>query len=211
MDGERRFPITPYGINNKFVGFTNDPSNPMVQPSALKGYSLSIVDDNGNVISKHNVDTINSESEGTSVWSSYMHGTSESEVSVSISSQSQNIYVVSESDISYININPVYGLSGENNISFFGKGEIDNIVSAVTVNKGQFAVKTNDQTLQNALQKGTKIIVQYDYVDETLNNVEAASGYHSIQRMNGVDMVNNDAYNTIQYNRSIFGRKADGT
>ena len=62
-----------------------------------------------------------------------------------------------------------------------------------------------------ALQKGTKIIVQYDYVDETLNNVEAASGYHSIQRMNGVDMVNNDAYNTRQYNRSIFGRKADGT
>lgn len=211
MDGERRFPITPYGINNKFVGFTNNPSNPMVQPSALKGYSLSIVDDNGNVISKHNVDTINSESEGTSVWSSYMHGTSESEVSVSISSQSQNIYVVFESDISYININPVYGLSGENNISFFGKGEIDNIVSAVTVNKGQFAVKTNDQTLQNALQKGTKIIVQYDYVDETLNNVEAASGYHSIQRMNGVDMVNNDGYNTRQYNRSIFGRKADGT
>ena len=29
--------------------------------------------------------------------------------------------------------------------------------------------------------------------------------------MNGVDVVNNDAYNTRQYNRSIFGRKADGT
>ena len=211
MDGERRYPITPYGITNKFVGFTNDPSNPLVQPSALKGYSLSVLDEKGNTISKFDVDAINADVEGTSVWSSYMHANTENEVPVSVSSLSANIYVVSESDISYININPIYGLSGETNISFFGKGEIDSVVNEITINKGQFAVKTTNKDLQNALQKGTKIIVQYDYVDDTLNNVEAASGYHSIQRMNGVDVVNNDAYNTRQYNRSIFGRKADGT
>ena len=91
------------------------------------------------------------------------------------------------------------------------KGKIENVTNSVTVNKGQFAIKTTNKDLQNALQKGTKVIVQYDYLDETLNNVEAASGYHSVQRMNGVDVVNNDAYNTRQYNRSIFGRKADGT
>lgn len=211
MDGERRYPITPYGITNKFVGFTNDSNNSIVQPSGLKGYSLSILDEQGNVVSKYDVNAINNDAGGTSVWSSYVDKQFEMEKTVSVNSSENNIYVVTESDISYVNINPIYGLGGENDISFFGKGKIENVTNSVTVNKGQFAIKTTNSELQNALQKGTKVIVQYDYLDETLNNVEAASGYHSVQRMNGVDVVNNDAYNTRQYNRSIFGRKADGT
>ena len=56
MDGERRFTVTPYGITTNFVGITNNPDNPFVYPSVLKGYSLSILDENNNVVNKFTVD-----------------------------------------------------------------------------------------------------------------------------------------------------------
>lgn len=213
MDGERRFTVTPYGITTNFVGITNNPDNPFVYPSALKGYSLSILDDNNNVINKFIVDGINVEpgTNGTTVWSAYNQANTGSSVVQEISSSSNNIYYIETADIAYINVNPIYGLSGENQISFFGKGTISSVVNEAKVSGGQFAVETTNEELISSLSTGKKIIVQMDYVDENMNNVEAASGFHSIQRINGKDESSTASYNTRQYNRSIFGRKADGT
>ena len=44
-----------------------------------------------------------------------------------------------------------------------------------------------------------------------MNNVEASFGYHSVQRENNQDVKTTAAYDARRYNRSIFGKKADGT
>lgn len=214
MDGERRFPITPYGITTNFVGFKNDGSaDSFVYASPLAGYTLRILDEAGNVLGKYNVENVNqSPSENqTSVWASYLGLTSGVAVEQTPTSSSNNIYIVENAEIAYTNISPEYGLSGEDKTSFFGKGTISSVSSSATIGSGQFAIETKNAELAAALSEGKRIIVQYDYADEAMNNVEAASGYHSVQRINGKDATTNASYNTRQYNRSIFGRKADGT
>lgn len=214
MDGERRYPITPYGITTNFVGFTNDGSaNSFVHASALAGYTLRILDESGNVLGKYNVENINAapNDNQTSLWASYLGATTGTAVEQKPTSSINNIYIVENAELAYTNVTPEYGFSGETQTSFFGRGVISSVSSSATIGSGQFAVETKNADLIAALSEGKKIVVQYDYVDEAMNNVEAASGYHSIQRMNGMDVTSNAAYNTRQYNRSIFGRKADGT
>lgn len=214
MDGERRYPITPYGITTNFVGFTNDGSaNSFVHASALAGYTLRVLDESGNVLGKYNVENINAapNDNQTSLWASYLGATTGTAVEQKPTSSINNIYIVENAELAYTNVTPEYGFSGETQTSFFGRGVISSVSSSATIGSGQFAVETKNADLIAALSEGKKIVVQYDYVDEAMNNVEAASGYHSIQRMNGMDVTSNAAYNTRQYNRSIFGRKADGT
>ena len=44
-----------------------------------------------------------------------------------------------------------------------------------------------------------------------MNTVESSTGFHSIQRYDGSDVDSPQPYDIRRYNRSIFGRKADGT
>ena len=44
-----------------------------------------------------------------------------------------------------------------------------------------------------------------------MNDVESSFGYHSVQRENNKDVKTTALYDTRRYNRSIFGKKADGT
>ena len=46
MDGERRFAYGLTGNSNNYVGVTNDPNNPFIYESNIKGYYLYTVDEN---------------------------------------------------------------------------------------------------------------------------------------------------------------------
>ncbi len=61
----------------------------------------------------------------------------------------------------------------------------------------------------NDLKVGSAIRVQYEY-EGIYNEVETAIGFHTVQRMDGKDIASNASYNTKQYARSLFGRKANG-
>lgn len=220
MDGERRYPISPYNNTTSFVGFSNDGTNDtLIHASSLAGYSLTIIDEAGNKLNKFTVEKVNQTPTGneTAVWSSYIspvtsEGKAGNVVSQEVTSNNENIYFINLAELAYMNNSREYVASGvQGTDSFFGRGVITNITNNVSVGKNQFAIQTNNAELINALTVGSRIVVQYDYTDERLNNVEAGSGYHSVQRMNGVDNTSNAGYNTKQYNRSIFGKKADGT
>lgn len=213
MDGERRFPYSMTANSSNAIAFTNDGStNGFIDVNNVQGLYLEILDDNDNVLSKHPVEGVNQSPSAntTTVWFSYVNSSKEYEA-LNVTS-TNNLYIVSKAELAYMNNSRTYTYKGQYAIdSVFGRGTIDQITQSFTLDKGQFIIDSNDTTLTSLLDTGVRIRVQFSYANEALNNVEAASGYHTIQRLNGTDMGVSGSYNTSTYSRSVFGIKADGT
>ena len=213
MDGERRFPYTMTATSSNAIAFTNDgSSNGFIDVNNVKGLSLEILDESGVILSKHAVEGVNNtpSATGTTVWFSYVNQNEQYEA-VTVNS-SKNLYIISNAELAYMSNSRTYTYKGAWAIdSVFGRGTIDQVANSFTLNKGQFVIDTNDSELLSKLDTNVRVRVQYDYHNEALNNVEAASGYHSVQRLNGKDMGVSGSYNTSTYSRSVFGIKEDGT
>lgn len=213
MDGERRFPYTMTATSTNAIAFTNDgTANGFIDVNNVKGLYLEILDEAGNILSKYAVDGVNStpSASGTTVWFSYVNQYEKYE-EVRVES-SNDLYIVSNAELAYMSNSREYTYKGGWAIdSVFGRGTIDQVANSFVLTKGQFVVDTNNSELKDKLDTNVRVRVQYYYENDALNNVEAASGYHSIQRLNGKDMNVSGSYNTSSYSRSVFGIKADGT
>lgn len=213
MDGERRFPYTVTGCYYNAIGFTNDGSpNGFVDVNNVEGLYLEILDADGNILSKHPVENINSApgSNQTAVWFSYINSRNEYEA-LNVTSDN-NLYIVSNAEFAYMSNSRTYTYKGHWAVdNVFGRGTIDQMANNFTLTKGQFVIDSNNSALKELLNTGVRVRVQFYYTNDVLNNVEAASGYHSVQRLNGVDANVSGSYNTNPYPRSVFGIKADGT
>lgn len=213
MDGERRFPYTMTGTSSNAIAFTNDGSaNGFIDVNNVQGLYLEILDADGNILSKHPVEGVNQtpSSNATTVWFSYVNSNKEYEA-LSVSS-SNDLYIVSKAELAYMNNSRTYTYKGHWAVdSVFGRGTIDQVAKSFTLDKGQFIIDSNDSALTSLLGTDVRVRVQFSYANDALNNVEAASGYHTIQRLNGIDMGVSGSYNTSTYSRSVFGIKADGT
>lgn len=213
MDGERRFPYTMTGTSSNAIAFTNDgTANGFIDVNSVQGLYLEILDNDGNILSKHPVQGVNQSptSNGTTVWFSYVNQL-EAYEPVTVNS-SNDLYIVSKAELAYMNNSSTYTYKGHWAVdSVFGRGTIDQVASSFTLDKGQFVIDSNDSALTSLLDTNVRVRVQFSYANDALNNVEAASGYHTIQRLNGVDMGVSGTYNTSTYSRSVFGIKADGT
>ncbi len=213
MEGERRFPYTMTATSSNAVAFTNDGSkNGFIDVNNVQGLYLEILDEKGNILSKYPVESVNNtpSASGTTVWFSYVNQNDKYE-EVKVES-TNDLYIVSNAELAYMSNSRTYTYKGAWAIdSVFGRGTIDQVASSFILNKGQFVVDTNNAELKSKLNTNVRIRVQYHYANDALNNVEYASGYHSIQRLNGVDMTVSGDYNTKNYSRSVFGIKADGT
>lgn len=175
----------------------------------IAGLFLSIYDENDNIIKKIAIEKVNEKpNDGeSSIWIGYVLDNKVKEIDI----EGRNLFVVSKAIQAYMSNTDEYVDWKNKNATnaLFAKGIIDSKVTSAKISKGAFAIDTTNQELLDCLDIGTKIRVQYEY-EGIYNEVESAVGYHTIQRMNNKDLDSSAAYNTKQYARSLFGRKANG-
>lgn len=217
-DGEGWFVYSgmPNGAQN-ILGFLQDgSSNPLISGSAnisngnvkLKGLYLYVLGENDERLAKVQVHKINETPREleTTVWTSYYDETQK----VKDITVYGDLYVVKRATLAIANNSIDYQYKGSNAFNaFFGKGVISEVSSEATIGYGAFAIDTKDEYLKTQIQKGTKIMVQYE-LDGKFGEVESAIGYHTIHRYNGEDIKAGGSYNTNKYTRSIVGRTKDG-
>lgn len=217
-DGEGWFTMTglPAYAQN-VLGFLQDGSeNPLISGSSslingnikFKGMFLYILDKDGNRLEKFEVNKFNESPREleTAVWSSH-YNSKEKFPEIKLYG---NLYVVKRAELAIANNSIDYQYKGENGRdAFFGKGTISEVTNEATIGYGAFAIETKDEYLQSKLDKGVRVMVQYE-LEGKLGEVESAIGYHTIHRINGVDIPSSGSYNTNKYTRSIVGRTKNG-
>ena len=218
-DGEGWFSITaiPYFSHN-IAGFLQDGSDdPIFSGSAslnngeikLAGLFVYVLDDEGNRVGRFEAQHINESPKAleTTIWTP-IYGENQKMKKVVIN---EYAYIVDDAYRAYPNNSIEYASYKDRNgyDAFFGKGKITRACEKAEIGYGCFGIQTNDENLKNALSVGKQVIVQYEY-QGILGTVESATGFHSIQRMNGVDVEGVGDYNVLPYPRSVVGRTADG-
>jgi hypothetical protein len=214
IDGERRFPVTPTGNSaSNYVGIANNNLNDSFVPaSQLSNVKIEVLNESDEVIYIHDVNKINeSPNEGeTSVWFAHPSTESNYDYATYDVSSDKDLYVIEMADLAYMNNSRTFTNIGGID-SLFGRGTITLLTKNQTIDKWQIAIDTNDNTLRSNLSLNTKVRIQYYYENEEMNKVESSFGYHSAQRENNIDIKTKADYDARRYNRSIFGKKADGT
>ena len=214
IDGERRFPITPTGgSSSNYVGFTNDGSKKsLVESSTLDSIKIEVLNELDEVIYIHNVDKINqtTNSNETSIWIAYNSSNGSGQIVEQNVKTDNNIYIIENAEKVYMNNSITYP-HGAGIDSLFAKGTISSVANEFNFISGAFGIETTNKDLEKQLKEETKVRVQYYYSNDLMNKVESSTGFHSIQRYDGSDVESPQPYDIRRYNRSIFGRKADGT
>lgn len=214
IDGERRFPITPTGgSSSNYVGFTNDGSKKsLVESSTLDSIKIEVLNELDEVIYIHNVDKINQtpNSNETSIWIAYNSSNGSGQIVEQNVKTDNNIYIIENAEKVYMNNSITYP-HGAGIDSLFAKGTISSVANEFNFISGAFGIETTNKDLEKQLKEETKVRVQYYYSNDLMNKVESSTGFHSIQRYDGSDVESPQPYDIRRYNRSIFGRKADGT
>lgn len=215
-NGEKIFPINILGNWSSVIGLKNDgSSSSFATPTGIGGFVVEIIDENGITQSSFEVEAINkSASEGkTTVWSAYSNlGSSGKMTSVEVNTN-KKLFVVENAELAYMYMYEGYEAETPAKFNaFFGRGVITSTdKQSYTVGQAQFAIETSDNNLIAALDKNVRVRVERLFANDEMNNCEEAVGYHSAQRINGVDQTTTAPYDTQQYSRSLFGKKADGT
>ena len=213
MDYEARFAYTTYGVSaSNYVGFSNNGT--LEAPSQIQSLVLSILDENDIVLQEIVIDNVNKSAgdNQTSVWYP-LESASQFGKTQNLKITSQNdLYLVEEAIFSYASNSTEYTYyNGDKGVNaYFGKGYISNIAKEVLLKQGVFAIETTNATTKEALSVGKKIMVDYKYVSEGMNNCESVGGYHSVHMLNGQEKTDNSAYNTKHYSRSLFGITKNG-
>lgn len=211
IDGETRFAITGSGTYSNYVGFTNDgATDGLVEAQTPSGYVLQVLDENGKVTMSTSVAGINTNANGIVVYAPVYDGGDGKTITQTLSNRTY--YCVEKAELSYLSNSTAY--ASYKNVAamnaFFGRGTISAIKTDVTLSNGSFAFSTTEPGLLSLLDVGTRVRVMMTY-DGAMANVESASGYHTVQKKDGVEVNAANTYNSSGYPRSVFGQTADGT
>lgn len=222
-DNENWFTVDAYGrIACNMTGFKNDGStNPLVynNGNTFLGFKINVYDENHNLLGKFDVNDLNPKNNdsGTYVYALTDTGNKEDPLSRDKASKSVNVkantdlYIVKGADKTFVSNSTDYswykGASARN--AFFGKGEITEISKEVTLKATDFAIRTDNNELLKVLKKGSYVVCQQE-VGGGYEECEAATGWHAIQKLNGVDQNVGGGYNTKGYPRSAFGCTKNG-
>lgn len=209
--GENWFSINPYASCNNVVGFKNDNSlNQMVYGTrSIAGFKVHILDDNKNIIKTFDINDLNIFSELGANQTTVIAPTKDTTVNqwkTVTKSSSNGFYIIENSDLSYVSnsIEYITTTNGTNVNAFFGKGKISKIDDNVSLTGNQFAIETTNEELKNALNVGTYVRCEYEF-DNGFDGIEEASGFHTVQRLNGKDQNVANSYNSRAYPRSVMG------
>ena len=212
-NGENWFVSSPYNNPNNIVGFKNDGSTkPFVNGArSVKGFYVHVYDENMNEVGCFLTDGLNTSlgENKTVILASHIN---EDKSYTTINKTSENnIYYVEKADLSYVSNSVDWKSWNERSTDqFFGKGKISSVVKSVSFSgDGKFAIETTNQELISLLSVGTYVKVQNEFDDE-MQGIEEGIGYHTIQRINGMDNEVANSYNSRAYPRSVVGFDANG-
>ena len=157
---------------------------------------LAIYDENNNIIKEFNISKVNQEP-------------ADNEIAVYYAQREKNFgqYVVNEkaSDVWFVERGEITVTSRKD--SFYGVGKISGFVNGETeVGKRSFAIKTNNKEVNDLLAAGTKIRVQYEFNDPSVEGIENFIGF-PFTIIEDKKVINAD---TNRHPRTIIGQRENG-
>lgn len=187
------------------LGFTNDHSlNGLIGGKtnyrSLK-MNLDVYDESGNIANTFLIDNLNQlpGSNETSLYFGIYNATTHIFEPKSIETGSHATYVVENADLALPN----------NPNDFYGKGTISSLTPLV-LQKGQFAIITNNSLVQNVLQIGKQIRTQFTFIND-FARVDSSSGYQGYFLKQGEYFQDSPSVLAARHPRTMVGIKADGT
>lgn len=213
------------GVSTNLVGFLNDGNQQIVYNANVSEvtpiFKLNVYDENNNLLGKFDVNDMNPKTklsgEYTYIYALTDTGNKTSPISRSLESKSVSIsssndlYIVSKADKTWVGNSVDYSWFKTGVNSFFGKGLIDEVSKSTTLTSTQFAIETTNSELLKLIKKGCYVVAQNE-IYGGYENCESAIGWHRVQRLNNVDnpVTAGDSYNNRAYPRSVVGVTNDG-
>jgi hypothetical protein len=202
------------------VGFTNDDSKDQItyingsKVTRTEKPVLYIYDNNNNLLKSLMVDKFNEEISENETGVYFGRITGEK----GVNQYGENTYLTREYVAPTLGTGNTYIVEKASKVifqaddnSYYGYGTISSVDSSVTVPKTGFAVVSNNQEINNLLNIGTTIKVQYELTGE-YSNIQNAIGAKMDLITDGVlPAYSTDSYETIRAPRTIVGQKDDGT
>ena len=132
---------------------------------------LAIYDEDGNIIKEIEVNKVNAEPGVGEIALYYARKTYEFEYT-SIAQKVTNAYIIDKAQVSVTTIDPRYTID-----SFYGLGKVTSFESSFDLGPTNFAIKTNNSSIDEYLKQGATIRCQFEYQNESLSRVENAIGF----------------------------------
>ena len=202
-DGQFYKTTNSFGGNGGTLGFTNNGTTDTLiakhGAQRTTNMILAVYDENDNIVSQFEVENLNQEPSAGQ--SSVYFGTYNSEKvyqPVTFNTTYSCYYV--ENALRALPNNPT---------DFYGLGVISSTDNKeLTINKGSFAIVSDNVEINKALQLGMKIRIQYEYTGE-FKDVMSATGYNNVIYTDVNQLP--DGYIGDRAPRTVIGKKADGT
>jgi len=192
-------------VRSGVLGFTNDgTTNTLVAGKTdyrTENLILGVYDVNDEIVSEFTVENINvAPGEGqTSVYYGIYNSSTHIYEPKVMDSGSFSTFVIESAELALPN----------NENDFYGKGTISSN-TAITLEKGQFAVCTSNSAMISALAIGTKIRTQFEFVGD-FANVTSATGYQGHFLSSGEYLHDTPSVLAARHPRTVVGVKTDGT
>lgn len=222
INANRMFPRTPSGahasmgefyktLTGNAVGFTNDGSTEtlignekLVRSSHM---TLSVYDDNGIIIKEFQIDKINSEPTENQIsiyyakWAREEGWASQRIKPINV----EDAFIVDNGDYAIPSSHQDKSGTGSTTEDFYGRGKVSSIGNA-ELSTGDFAIKSNNPEVVEALSIGTKIRAQYHFVG-------AHEGIGDIVGVGNTILYDGQktGSDTNRHPRTMIGVKEDGT
>lgn len=186
------------------LGFTNDGSNvSLISGSHAERTStmiLAIYDESGNIVKELNVETLNAlPQDGQSSVFFGVYNSDKEYVPVTFTANENTFIIESAEKALPNNANDFYGLGTISKVATNGE--------EVTLEKGSFAIVSNNEEVKSALKSGLRIRIQYEFTGK-FASVESATGYN---RVIYEDVNQLPPYIADRAPRTCVGMRADGT
>lgn len=222
INSQKLFPKTPSGahasngdyyktLTGNAIGFTNNgTANSLIGNVVLKRSSkmtLSIYNENNEIVKEFQIDKINTEPTGNEISIFYAKWAIEAgwPAQKIVPIQVTDAYIVDNGEYALPSTNRTVSGTGATTEDFYGRGVITSFGSG-ELSTADFAIKTNNPEVKEALAVGVKIRAQYTFTNE-FANVKDIVGVGNTILANG-QRVGTDA---DRHPRTFIGAKADGT
>ena len=169
---------------------------------------LAIYDENGNIIKEVQIDKVNSEPGDGQIALYFARTTSEFQLTT-VEQKVTNAYIIDKAKKAVTTILD----------SFYGLGEITSFESSFDLGSGNFAIKTNNSSVDEYLEQGVTIRCQFEYQNEALSGVKNAIGFpYGVMKDGNPIYPEGAGYNSgylsdakIRKPRSFLGVREDGS
>lgn len=159
---------------------------------------LTIYDEKGDIVKKFNIDKVNEEPNENEISVYYNTRVNAFESATKVMT-CKNVFLINNPSCS------VTSIAG----SFYGKGIVSDIAtSEVTLRNNQFALKCLNDEINNYLKINASVRVQYEYIDESVKDINNFIGFPYTLVSNGDAADTSDYY---RHPRTMIGQKEDGS